>query len=93
MEQHLIKPSETPAIPPYSTFVSAATIPTWVRGITTAIANGDDCNLGAENGISLTETGDLLLYRKVTPEDWTLFPMLLGVKEVWIEIRLYPTVV
>jgi len=52
-----------------------------------AVVNGVD-HEAAINGINLTLGGDLLLYRKVTPEDWAQYPELLGIRDVWMEFAV-----
>ena len=65
----------------------APIVPGWVMPTTYRIANGLEHDR-AVNGIGFTATGDILLYRWITPTDWEKFPDLIGIKEVWIELEI-----
>ena len=64
------------------------TAPIWVIPIAFRIANGYESER-AVNAIGFTDTnGDLLLYRKLTPLDWDLYPELNGIAECWLTFAL-----
>lgn len=68
-------------------YVTTWCVPKWVMPMTYKISAG----MGGEtavNGISVDEDGDLVLYRKVTLDDYEKHPELIGVDEIWISMRL-----
>ena len=73
-----------PAPPTIGIFsIARPSVDPWVMPLAFSIGNG----LGpieSVNGIGFDLEGDLLLYRKITSDDWDRFPQLMGISEVWI---------
>jgi hypothetical protein len=70
-----------------SAYVSSWCVPRWVMPIAFKIGAGRGAP-EAVNGITVDEGGDLVLYRKVTLDDYEKHPELIGVDEVWVTMRL-----
>lgn len=60
-------------------------IPLWMPSMVGAVLHG---RIRPGNGISLSPTGNLLLYRRISENDVLLFPELRGVGELWMEFAL-----
>ena len=72
---------------PQGNWISTLNIPAWVRPLSNSISHGGGAP-EAINGIGFSQTGDLLLYRKLSREDYDRFPLLEGVAEVWIDYEM-----
>lgn len=83
----------TPSRPLLSSCVVVTRLPTWVPFLAGSVMRGDDGEDGTVNGISLTVDGNLMLYRKIHPSDWVMFPELLGIAEVWLELDIDPDII
>ena len=59
----------------------------WVMPLSFQIASGNG-PAGAVNELSFSPEGDLILYRKITPNDWDRVPTLMGIEEVWIQFKI-----
>lgn len=79
--------ASVPQIPRPGCYTSIWMVPRWVMPISFKIGSGQGGNL-AVNGISVDEDGDLVLYRKITLDDYEKHPELIGVDEVWVTMRL-----
>lgn len=67
----------------YMQAVSNITSPEWLGKVARDIVGG----VGQEeavNGVGFDVMGDILLYRKITPNDRDRLPGLTGVDEIWI---------
>lgn len=82
-----------PTRPCSNNYVSVTRLPTWVPFIIGSVMRGDSDYGEALNAISLTTDGNLLLYRKIDPSDWVMFPELLSASEVWVELNIDPDVI
>ena len=78
-------PSAPP--PPDAITIIAWTHPQWIMPIAYAVGTGQGSH-DAINGIGIDDYGDLVLYRKIQPQDCERHPQLIGVDEVWITIQL-----
>lgn len=65
----------------------AHSVPVWVKPLSASIVFGGGTP-EAENSIGFTADGDIMLYRRLSKEDWDKFPSLYGVDSVWIVYRL-----
>jgi len=79
---------ECPARPKFSQSMGYYSAPpSWVLPLSVSIAHGGGVP-EAKNGIGFTPECDLLLYRKLSKEDYDRFPLLEGIDEVWITYRI-----
>lgn len=65
-------------------------VPGWILPTAFRILHGSEPPGAPEgtNGIGVNEEGDLVLYRKIPPDDTLQHLGLIGVDEVWIVIAL-----
>ena len=76
-----------PSRPAEAVRVGTPTIPSWVKPLSASICLGGGVPESV-NGLGFTNDADLLLYRKLSKEDYARYPMLEGVSEVWIVYRM-----
>lgn len=70
----------------HKSIVMTQRVPDWIKYIVNAVLHGDSIEGVCE--VSVTEDGDLLMYRKITSEDILAYPALWNVEDVWVTQKI-----